>query len=78
MTQRNAIQPTRQTIIPPAANVRLPTVDDFISAHSRLERITDKSLLDDRKALMATQNIRSIAAGLKHPPHRTAHSAPAI
>ena len=37
---------------PTTANVRLPKVDDFISAHSRLERIMDKSLLDDRKVLM--------------------------
>jgi hypothetical protein len=37
---------------PTAANVRLPRVVDFTSAHSRLERIVDKSLPDDRKALM--------------------------
>jgi len=60
MTQRNAIQPTKQTITPPAANVRLPTVDDFVSAHSRLERTTDKSLSDDRKVLKTAQNIKSI------------------
>jgi hypothetical protein len=56
MTQRFDIQPTKQTIIPPAANVRLPTVDDFIWAHSRLERVTDKSLSDDCKVLMTAQN----------------------
>ena len=47
MTQRNNIQQKKQTIIPPAANVRLPTVDDFIWAHSLLERITEKTFLDN-------------------------------
>jgi hypothetical protein len=37
---------------PTTANVRVPTVDDFIWAHSHLERITDKSHSDDRKVLM--------------------------
>jgi len=60
MTKRNGIQPTKQTVIPPAANARLPTVDDFISAHSRLERITAESLSDDRKVLRGAQNIKSI------------------
>jgi hypothetical protein len=79
MTHRNDIQPTEQTITSPAADVRLPTGDDFIWAHSRLERITEKSLSDDRKVLMTVQNIKSITAGLRRSPRRAAaHSAPKI